>query len=209
MPTLNLFPARVAIGTVQSNGDVLMTPEFFRALSDLLQRVGGATATNADEMEALFSMESSDPGAAAASEAAANAMLSSIFEVQPQPACCINEQIFNDGKDAVIASLVSRIDALEVQLAAQTEALAAASQALAYAQYAEVENIFSPSPVDWEHPGKIGAKTANSGAFTTFGCNGKAPQAAFALGAAATDLPTVITLANNLRTMSINNGIGS
>lgn len=42
-----------------------------------------------------------------------------------------------------------------------------------------------------------------------FGCNGKTPQTAFALGAAATDLATVITLANNLRTMAINNGMGS
>ena len=42
-----------------------------------------------------------------------------------------------------------------------------------------------------------------------FGCNGKTAQTAFALGAAATDLPTVITLANNIRTALINNGIGS
>lgn len=42
-----------------------------------------------------------------------------------------------------------------------------------------------------------------------FGCNGKAAQTAFALGAAAVDLPTVIVLANNLRTMAINNGIGA
>lgn len=41
-----------------------------------------------------------------------------------------------------------------------------------------------------------------------FGCNTKTPQAAFALGAAATDLATVIVLANNLRTMAINNGQG-
>jgi hypothetical protein len=44
---------------------------------------------------------------------------------------------------------------------------------------------------------------------TGFGCNGKSPQTSFSLGAAATDLPTVIALANNLRTMSINNGMGS
>jgi hypothetical protein len=42
-----------------------------------------------------------------------------------------------------------------------------------------------------------------------FGCNGKTAQTSFALGAAATDLASVITLANNLRTMSINNGMGS
>src|ERR1044071_5798540 len=49
MSTLNLFPARVPIGYADSNGQVLMTPEFFRALTDLLQRVGGPSAPdNAD-----------------------------------------------------------------------------------------------------------------------------------------------------------------
>jgi hypothetical protein len=42
-----------------------------------------------------------------------------------------------------------------------------------------------------------------------FGCNGAAVQTPFALGAASTDLASVITLANNLRTMAINNGMGS
>lgn len=48
-----------------------------------------------------------------------------------------------------------------------------------------------------------GAKVHNA-----FACNGKAVQTAFALPAAATDLATVITLANALRTALINNGIG-
>lgn len=42
-----------------------------------------------------------------------------------------------------------------------------------------------------------------------FGCNGKTAQTAYSLGAAATDLASVITLANNLRTMAINNGTGA
>ena len=42
-----------------------------------------------------------------------------------------------------------------------------------------------------------------------FGTNGKSAQASFALGAAATDLPTVIALANNIRLALIANGIGS
>ena len=46
-------------------------------------------------------------------------------------------------------------------------------------------------------------------AFGAFGCNAKAAQTPYALGAAATDLATVIALANNLRTMAINNGMGS
>jgi hypothetical protein len=42
-----------------------------------------------------------------------------------------------------------------------------------------------------------------------FGCNGKSAQSAYALGPAATDLASALTLVNNLRTMSINNGTGS
>ncbi len=41
-----------------------------------------------------------------------------------------------------------------------------------------------------------------------FGCNTKAAQTPFTLGAAATDLASVIVLSNNLRTMAINNGTG-
>lgn len=38
---LNLFPVRVPIGRVDQSGQVLMTPEFARALASLLERVGG------------------------------------------------------------------------------------------------------------------------------------------------------------------------
>jgi len=44
---------------------------------------------------------------------------------------------------------------------------------------------------------------------TGFGCNGKTPQGAATLGAPATNLATVITLANNIRAALIANGIGS
>lgn len=42
---LDLFPARIAIGMFYDQGkrvDVTMTPEFFRALRDVLQRIGGS-----------------------------------------------------------------------------------------------------------------------------------------------------------------------
>lgn len=42
-----------------------------------------------------------------------------------------------------------------------------------------------------------------------FGCNGKAPQGSYSLGAPATNLATVIALANNIRQALINNGIGA
>jgi hypothetical protein len=50
----------------------------------------------------------------------------------------------------------------------------------------------------------VGALTATG----AFGCNGMAAQTAYVLGAAAIDLPSVIVLANNLRTMAINMGAG-
>jgi hypothetical protein len=61
----------------------------------------------------------------------------------------------------------------------------------------------------------VGASSAAAGRFTTllatqgFGCNGASAQTPYALGPAATDLTTVIALANAMRTALINNGIGS
>lgn len=61
----------------------------------------------------------------------------------------------------------------------------------------------------------IGASNPLAGTFTTltatsaFGCNGQTAQTAAAVGAAATDLASVITLANNMRTALINNGIAT
>lgn len=66
------------------------------------------------------------------------------------------------------------------------------------------------STVNFKFNPSTGQLTANKlVASAGFGCNGKTAQTPFALGALATDLATVIVLANNLRTMSINNGTGS
>lgn len=57
--SLRLFPARAAIGTaIDSTGrsyNVYSTPEFNRALSALLVRVGGETAFSIDDIELLMS----------------------------------------------------------------------------------------------------------------------------------------------------------
>lgn len=55
----------------------------------------------------------------------------------------------------------------------------------------------------------IEAKVTGVTVTAGFGTNGKAAQTSLALGAAAVDLLTVIVLANNLRTMAINNGMGA
>lgn len=43
----------------------------------------------------------------------------------------------------------------------------------------------------------------------TFACNGASPQGSYPLAPAATDLPTALTLLNQIRQMAVNNGIGS
>jgi hypothetical protein len=92
-----------------------------------------------------------------------------------------------------------------------TSTLATGTAPLAVASTTKVSNLNVDllDDGDWASPGAIGGTTASSGKFTTFGCNGKAPQGSAALGAAATDLPTVIALANNMRTALIANGIGA
>lgn len=60
--------------------------------------------------------------------------------------------------------------------------------------------------------GVTSAGTVTTGSHTVsgaFGCNGQAAQTAFTIGAAATDLASVITLANNIRTMCRNNGLAN
>jgi hypothetical protein len=46
-------------------------------------------------------------------------------------------------------------------------------------------------------------------AVSKFGCNGQTPQSSYSLGGAASDLTSVVALANNIRTALINNGIGT
>lgn len=58
---LNLFPARVPIGrTTTADGrtvDVLMTPEFSRALADLFVRVGGVDSVGLNELAAMVASD--------------------------------------------------------------------------------------------------------------------------------------------------------
>lgn len=98
---------------------------------------------------------------------------------------------------------------LEQQLAPALQLLAQFAELRKTADALESLGSSVAAPVDWEHPGKIGASTPNAGRFAAFACNGATPRTSAALGAAASDLPTVITLANAMRAALINNGIGA
>lgn len=82
-----------------------------------------------------------------------------------------------------------------------------------------------PEVINWAQPGAIGSVNPNTGAFTTlsatdastladtttakFGANGKAAASAVVLPAAATDPATTQALANAMRTLLINFGLGA
>lgn len=132
---LNLFPVRVPIGRATgADGravDVLMTPEFARALSALLVRVGGANGLSTDEIAAMSASA-------------------------PVP-------------DAAIATLQGMVQQLLVELASATQA-AARVHVLEQRveELTKLVHLSGPAPVDWEHPGKIGAATPNSAKVTSF-----------------------------------------
>lgn len=151
MSTLNLFPARVPIGTVDEYGSVLMTPEFFRALTDLLARVGGPTAPDNSDLDIMSSIIEAPavdfgPFVDAALSQQSSEAFAALSEAQ-KAIEALNAQI--EQSVAKLAELEKRTESLDVM-----------------AGYAD------PFRVDWERPGTVGALTPNTGAFTTLATNG-------------------------------------
>lgn len=74
-----------------------------------------------------------------------------------------------------------------------------------------VPHRFGATSYQFTLDGSIAVATLDAAGFamSQFGCNGAAPQAAVPLPAAAVDLPTVLLLANTMRTALVGNGIGS
>lgn len=148
---LNLFPARVPIGRVVApNGtavDVLMTPEFSRALTDLLARVGGPNGLSISDIEALLSFEAPPPD-----------LTPLVDVVQQQDTAALAAQV---------AELAKTCADLQAQLDAVGQSRAILAEVRKYAQDIEITYAFAGTPVDWENPGKLGARTANTVRGTT------------------------------------------
>jgi len=277
MSTLNLFPARVAIGVVQENGTVLMTPEFFRALTDVLQRVGGTAGADGVDLELLanntqppavdfgqfydmlaavqggeqnnaelqkrvsdlevlagyadpFRVNWERPGAIGSLTAASGAFttLTASSTVTLSPANA-NVTISPTGTGTVTFAPATAGTINNMSIGATTRAsgafttldanaavgLSPANANVTISPTGTGTVTISPATQGAINRMTVGATVAASGAFTTliaangFGCNGKSAQTPVALGAAATDLASVINLANLMRAALINNGIGS
>lgn len=192
MPTLNLFPARVAIGTASIDGrvvPVMMTPEFFRAMSDLLQRVGGPNGVDTGDIEEIAnealqnSLDALLTQAAGAQAAIAEALkaIDSVWVQVAQGLAGLSEaekvidglnaQIFQSV--ALISEIGKRVDGLDVM-----------------AGYSDQQRV------NWERPGKIGSLTPNDGTFLVLRGNSLAKVSA--------DTPTAQSIPNNTLTKIVN-----
>lgn len=155
MPTLSLFPIRVAIGRFKDSAgverDVLMTPEFARAMSSLLERVGGPSGMGSEDLELLIS----------------EAQISA----PPQDT---NDQQLPSIAPPEMASVLAEVAALRKQVQFLLQAIERPTQKAT----ADLEQLVfasataSPQRIDWERPGRIGFRKANSGKFTTVTASG-------------------------------------
>lgn len=135
---LNLFPSRVAIGKTADGAPVYLSPEFSRALEGLLERVGGPIGPGT--MELAVEGAQADPTAWLAQLAA------QVREIDPP---------------AVVPVLVPD------PVPPDVERLQAEVAELRKLVCALLEGAPAVPPTDWEHPGALGARTPNSGKFTT------------------------------------------
>lgn len=175
--SLNLFPARVPIGKfIDADGrtqDVLASAEFVRALASLLQRVGGTESTDLGALDLLASF-SSAPDQANLS-AVRDTSLANVFCNAPTIAPVqFDDQSINYA--STISELSKQLADLRVKVDSIPDMTAAVSKVRSYANDIEISYSFAPPQTDWEHPGSIGLKKANAGAFaaltaTTFNGN--------------------------------------
>jgi HPt (histidine-containing phosphotransfer) domain-containing protein len=141
-----------------------MTPEFMRALGDLLTRVGGSSGGNMGDLAVEL--------ASAAALAGANQVAELRAELEAQTA---------QTRDALAAAaqLRAELEELQIMAAGARQELAIVPRLRAELEELRLETTVQvAAPNDWERPGRIGKTTPNSGAFTTLAANGAAALSA-------------------------------
>lgn len=143
--SLATFPTRIAIGKIEKPGTkpvlVYMTDEFSRALSSLLGQIGDGSGLDVDSVAILASF-TPEPAVAQVARTLEGGFAGASPEVVALRDELAQSNLQRDAAYAGFAALERRLEALEMQLPP------------------------SDTGTDWEHPGKIGARTANTGAFT-------------------------------------------
>jgi hypothetical protein len=125
MGGLNLFPARVPIGTVVdsagNNCDVLMTPEFARALSAVLQRIGGVDGLSTPEILKL---------AKQALTVAQDSIVNAAFAPPPAPPVETMAVFDDSGVAAQLGVLIGALNDLQVLVMTAPDATARLAEAI-------------------------------------------------------------------------------
>ncbi len=171
MSMLNLFPARVPIGKIVADDgseiDVLASIEFLKALKVLFDRVGGSSSSTDMTSLAIFAALADTPSVEQ------SAPVFDSFTQQSQEAVslqAIDVMMAQDVNGAAISELSKQVEELRLMVVALSGSASDVGEVRKYAQDMEVLYSFSASAssgIDWEHPGKIGASTPNTGVFTT------------------------------------------
>lgn len=151
--TIDNFQARFAF--VDQDGR--LTTEALRALRGWFQRIGGFDGASTEDIFLLNSFASSP-----------NTELSNAVDDMQK------SHAYDYG--AIIAELSKKIDELQSQISWAQNINSEVASVRRYAEDLDVKYSFAAPLTDWEHPGKIGAKTANTGTFsaltaTTFNGN--------------------------------------
>lgn len=151
MSSLNLFPARVPTGWFRGpdgkNVDVFATPEFFRALSAVFDRIGGSNGIANDEL-ALFTI------------------LAPVATISAPEIADL--EVHGAEQGAQLLGLQRALEEIQM-LANAVSSLSVEVQALRQGQdaVAMIAGYQDQFRVNWERPGTIGSATPNTGAFTT------------------------------------------
>lgn len=190
--TLNLFPARVPIGTVDQNGQVIATPEFSRALTGVLQRLGGPSGIGNADLEVLAN-------------------------ISPPPAVDMS-QFIDLGAQQLTGLTAMLAEANKAISDLQSQIIESASQVAELRK--QIDNVgvmagyTDPFRVNWERPGTIGSLTSNSGSFTRLSVSGQitstlATGTAPFVVASATNVPNLNASSLNGATFASPGAIGS
>lgn len=180
---LNLFPVRVPIGRLDGSGQVLMTPEFARALAALLERVGGVESESLTTVinqlgDVTNIVNSIDDGTSFVNEI--------IEDTQPlnnvDPFTAVNHQValLDVNFSASESDQSQQVASLNILLEQAATLAADVAELVKSLQEISIQTAFSPTP---------------------FSPVPLAPDAG--------DLPTVIALANTLKQALKSNGVGS
>jgi len=176
MRTLSLFPARVPIGRAQlpdgSQVDVLMTPEFVRAIAALFDRVGGPNGTSNDDLSTLVYQALMPDQVQAPEPFPADALVDHSAQItalsrQVDEIAILRAQAAVPDQAAQIAALGQQVK--ELRLLVSALAGSAAELAELRKRADDIEQVATQPEqvrVNWERPGNIGSLTPATGSFT-------------------------------------------